>query len=56
VNEPLLAEKLAEVAAVAGDADGSLRAFDIFLRIAGDDAVVRINPAFAKHMVSRPEE
>ena len=42
--KPLLAEKLAEVAAVVGGADSVLRAFDIFVRTAGDDAVVRMNP------------
>jgi len=44
VNQPLLAEKLAEVAAVVGGVDGLVCAFDTFVRTAGDDAVVRMNP------------
>ena len=43
VNQRLLAEKLAEVAAVSGSAGELLRAFEVFVRTAGDDALVRIN-------------
>ena len=44
VNQRLLAEKLAELAAVAGSAGELLHAFDVFVRTASDDALVRINP------------
>ena len=44
VNRHLLAEKLADVAAVIGGANDLVRAFDLFVRTASDDAVVRINP------------
>ena len=44
VNQWLLAQKLAELAAAAGSASELLYAFDRFVRTAGDDALVRINP------------
>ncbi len=44
VNEALLAEKLAEIAAAAGRASEVLRALASFVRTAGDEALVRINP------------
>jgi len=44
VNQHLLAEKLADVAAVIGGANDLVRAFDLFVRTASDYAVVRINP------------
>ena len=44
MNQRLLAEKLAELAAVAGSAGKLLHAFDVFVRTASDDALVRINP------------
>lgn len=44
LNRRLLAKKLAEVGAAIGGAGELLRAFDMFVRTAGDDALVRINP------------
>ena len=44
VNERLLAEKLERLAAVAPGDGELLDALDVFVRTAGDDALVRINP------------
>ena len=44
VNEPLLAERLEQVAAAIPDAGDLLDAFAAFVRTAEDDELVRINP------------
>jgi class 3 adenylate cyclase len=55
VNEPLLAERLGQVAAALPDAGDLLDAFAAFVRTAEDDELVRINPIRFAQRYELPE-
>jgi hypothetical protein len=55
VNEPLLAERLGQVAAALPDAGDLLDAFAVFVRTAEDDELVRINPIRFAQRYELPE-